>query len=115
MEGEFLGAEGFSTWVLPGFSAVSLLPGSCSYPAALPEQILTPGSCCDTAGGGCGHFSACQERQELELIPEGSRTSLAVLDPPAEEVLHSQTALLLVLGSLQPQLFNPFSSHQLPG
>lgn len=114
VEGEVLGAEGFSAWVIPGFSAVSLLPGSCSDPETLPEQILIPGSCSDTAGVAAA-TSLCQERQELELIREGSGTSSAVLDPPAEEVLHSQTALLLLLGSLQPQLLNPFSSHQLPG
>lgn len=113
--------RGFSSWVTPGFSAVSLLP------LRLRVVLLTlnhsqsrswlggiPGSCSDTAalGGGCGHFSICHwERQGVELICEGGGTSSAVLDPPAEELLQCQALKLRCWfwGHF------PSSSHQLPG
>lgn len=123
MEGEVLGAEGVQQLgdprILSGVTAASE-PGSCSlYPEMLPEWILAvrdPSSCSDTTSWGwLWSLFHLPGKAGGGINLWGKQNFSAVLDSPAEEVLQFQTALLLVLGSLQPQLLNPSSSHQLPG
>lgn len=103
---EFFGSWGweFSSWVIPGLSVVSLLPLSLWVVVFLILKCWSWLWGIHFLGGWLWPLLHLPGKAGGGIYPWEKQNFLSCVGSlsPAEEVLQSQAALLLVLGSLQP-------------